>query len=82
MLAYLLSTGLLSRRRMVSLRFLTLATVVSTALSFVALSPRGSPLPISSTGSRTPVAPLAWGVRGGRMATALNAGGKRKSRLA
>lgn len=62
---------------MALLRLLTLCTVLSTALSFVAMAPPTGSKPLQATAARTqhPTA-AAWGVqsRRGRVATAVNAG--------
>lgn len=63
---------------MALLRLLTLCTVLSTALSFVAMAPRTGSIPLAAA-TRATAAPTAavWGLqqRRGRVATSLNAGG-------
>lgn len=64
---------------MALLRLLTLCTVLSTALSFVAMAPptKGSTPLAAATSRAAPSTAAAWGLqqRRGRIATSLNAGG-------
>jgi hypothetical protein len=61
---------------MALLRLLTLCTVLSTALSFVAMAPPTGSKPLAAQARATTASAAAWGVqqRRGRVATSLNAG--------